>query len=84
MIYGKDSKHHLELLPINVGFGLNFNFRKDEGHNYAKRKFEIGTYFAGLNFAGTNSTEQENEVDGSFIEKGDIAFMALGQINLNN
>lgn len=81
MIYGKDSKHRLELLPINVGFGLNFSFRKDESHNYAKRNFEIGAYFAGLNFAGTTKSSQDADND-SFINKGDIAFMALGQINL--
>jgi len=82
MIYGKDSEHRLELLPINVGFGINFSFRKDESHSYAKRNFELGAYFAGLNFAGTSNSEEQNEGDNKFINKGDIAFMALGQFNL--
>lgn len=81
LIYGKDNENRIELLPINIGFGLNFSFRKDVKNKYAKRDFEIGTYFAGLNFAG-NSVTDNSETKKTFIKKGDIAFMALGQINL--
>jgi hypothetical protein len=79
MTYGKDEEHRVELLPINVGFGLDLTFR-DPKNNFRQRNYRVGAYFAGLNFAG-NATD-DSESDRTFIKKGDIAFMVLNQIHL--
>lgn len=84
--YDGESKIEFQSLAINAGIG--FKYRNKNKH-YEPSRFALGLYLMGLDFANSNSVEeQRNEKDNhNFIGRGSFNLMFLTEfsfLNLDN